>query len=218
MVTKNSPPGITAFWTMLYRPRETIRSIVKNKSEYQVGLLTVLLGISSTLELLSWRNAGDGLPLVYVLLIALLAGPFIGMLLVYIVSILLRWTGGLLGGKASRAQVRAAFVWGFLPGIWALPLWIPKLILFGKELFTSAIPITQANPVLLQTLLVFTAFELIAAIWSVVLTAINISEVQRLPIRKSWLSVVMCTLIIAIPYVIVQVLATTLNSRPVTGH
>jgi len=217
MVPKKRPPAISAFWTMLCAPRETIRGIVRDKSGYQVSLLTVLLGVSLTLGQLALQRAGDGLPLVYILLIALLAGPFIGMLLVYIVSILLRWTGGWLGGKASRAQVRAAYVWGSLPGLWVLPLWIPKLMVFGKELFTSAIPITQANPVLLQTLLVFTAIEIIAGIWSVVLIVIAISEVHRLPVWKGGLSLLMCLIIIVMPYAIQRVLAAAVHFRPLSG-
>lgn len=213
MTTKKHPPDISAVLTMLYSPRKTIRSIIETNPRFHVNLLAALFGISWTIGQLSAQNAGDNLSLPIILLGALVGGPIIGITIVYIIGEVLHWTGGWLGGKGTSAEVRAGYVWGWLPNLWVLPLWIPEVMIFGKELFTGGKPSMEANVVLALAFLVFTGIDLIASIWTLVLIVANISEIHRLPVWKGLIVLVLGFLIIAIPYLAVRILIAGFNVR-----
>ncbi len=75
-------------------------------------------------------------------------------------------------------QVRAAIAWSSVPLIWALPLWIPELALFGQDLFTKATPRLDANPLLAVALIGFGLVELIIGIWAIVVFLKCLGQVQ----------------------------------------
>ena len=56
------------------------------------------------------------------------------MVSLYISGVILKWSGGLLGGVASRVEVRAALAWGQIPAIAA------EIILLLAVLQGIAIP------------------------------------------------------------------------------
>lgn len=75
-------------------------------------------------------------------------------------------------------QVRAAIAWSSVPLIWALLLWIPELVLFGQDLFTSSTPRLDANPLLAVALIGFGLVELTIGIWAIVVFLKCLGQVQ----------------------------------------
>lgn len=181
-------PGATAnqnpFKTIWFRPRATIRQIISTNPALHLLLLVALGGITQTLDRASSRNAADSLPLVLVFIIACLLGPLGGMLSLWIGSHLIRLTGSWMGGIGNREHIKAAIVWAAVPGICTLPLWIPKLLLLGSDMFTEASPRHEAQPWLIFAVLPFLLAELVLSVWSYVLICNTIAEVQGF--RSAW--------------------------------
>jgi hypothetical protein len=184
-------------WVSIWiRPRETIRWIVETDPTRQVILLAALSGIAQSLARASERSLGDIISVPIIFIIALIAGSIGGILSLYIGGALLRWTGSWFGGQAASEEVRAAIAWSSVPIIWSLLLLIPELALFGEELFTSATPRIDANPLLQFLLLGFVAVEIVISIWAFVLFLKCLGEVHRFSAWKALGAVVIPGLVL----------------------
>lgn len=175
---------IKPFRTIWTRPRDTIRWIVATNPQLHVMLLICLAGIGEALDRASLRNAGDAVPLWVIIALAVGLGPLSGLISVWISSHLLRFTGAWIGGVASRQHLTAAIAWASVPTIFSMPLWIPQLLLFGRETFTSTTPLLDSQPMLGTVLVVLGLAETVFGIWSLVLLCNTIAEVQGF--RSAW--------------------------------
>jgi len=187
-------------WLSIWiKPRETIRRIVDSDPSYRVLLLTALAGIGQALDRASTRNTGDDLSLPVILVICLVAGPIGSIISLYIGGALLRWIGSWFGGQASSEEVRAAMAWSSVPVILSYVLWIPELVLFGEEMFTSVTPRIEANPALAFLLLGFAVIQLILAVWSLVLLLKCLGEVHEFSAWKALAVILVAGLILFVP-------------------
>jgi len=171
-----------AIWT---RPRETIRRIVTSDPTRYVIVLAMLSGFGRYLNVASSRDAGDILPVVWLFLLGMVLGPLGGIASVYFKGFYFRWVGSWFGGQASGEEVRAAFAWSAVPRIFAQLMWIPELLLVGGEMFTSATPTMDANPLLALLLLGCLGIELVLVLWSFVLQVLCLGEVHRFSAWKA---------------------------------
>ncbi len=169
------------FLTVWISPRETVRRIIAENPELHVILLACLTGVVETLDRASGRNAGDKLPMASLIVIVCAGGPLGGLVSLWISSHLIRWTGGWIGGVATREHVKTAIAWASTPVVFALPLWIAKLLLFGSEMFTEETPRLDAHPILLIPLIAMALIEVVLSIWSLVLLCNTLAEVQSFP-------------------------------------
>jgi hypothetical protein len=200
-------------WTIWTSPRQTVRRIVAEDPNRHVVLLVCLAGIGEALNRASTRNAGDKLPVGAIIAIAVVLGPLGGLLGLWIYSHLIRWTGTWLGGKAPREHVRTAIAWSSVPAVFALPLWIPELLLFGSEMFTQATPRLDANPALAIPLLVMGLLELVLGVWAFVLLCNTVAEVQGF--HSAWrglLNLFLAGAVIIVPIILIVLLAVALTS------
>ncbi len=190
-----------SMWT---KPRSTIQQIVDANPEHLVWRLAAILGFSDVLDIAVTISMGDNLGWPTIFLIAVIAGPILGVIYLYIGSALICWTGHWIGGKASSQNIRAAFVWSGVPIIWSLILWIPQLALLGQELFTTETPIIDATPLLAYILLGFVAIETIIAIWAIVVFLKCLGQVQGFSAWKALGNGVLATLVIILPIAIIS--------------
>lgn len=178
------PAELKPFRTIWTRPRATIRWIVATDPKLHVVLLVCLSGIGETLDRASMRNAGDQLPLSTILGIALVLGPLAGLIGLWISSHLIRLAGAWMGGVAPREHIKAAIAWSSVPAIVAMVLWIPQIVLFGSDMFTTHTPRLDAQPELWAVLLGIALVEMTLGIWSFILLCKTIAEVQGF--RSAW--------------------------------
>lgn len=184
-----------AIWT---RPRATIRQQVASDPEAWVLALVALAGVGQLLGDASSRSYGDHVDLPTLLVLALLAGPLLGILGAYLGGWLLRWSGRLLGGRARPVEIRAAIAWSSVPYVAAMGLWIPELLLYGEELFTEATPRLDAEPGLQALLLAFVVVEIVAALWAFVAFLKCLGEVQGFSAWRALLNVLLPGLLVAL--------------------
>lgn len=208
------PRTLSPCLTIWTRPRETIRRVVDSDPEHQVIILAMLSGFAQALTQASARDVGDTLSLPVTLVVCAVAGSIGGIILLYVSGALLRWAGSWLGGQASSVEVRAAIAWSSVPSIWALILWIPKLALSGRDLFTSAMPRIQANLFLALVLFGFTIVEVMIAVWAFVVLLKCLSEVHRFSAWRALAASFLSGLMMGVPVFCLLALLSGLTITP----
>ena len=190
-------------WTS---PRHTVRRIIAENPDLHVILLTCLAGVGETLDRASTRNAGDKLPIAVIIGVACVLGPLGGLLTLWISSHLLRLTGKWIGGTGNRKHLKTAIAWAAVPVVFALPLWLPSLLLFGSDMFTKEAPRIAAQPLLGIPLIAITVAEVVLSIWSFVLMCHTVAEVQGF--RSAWRglgNILLAGAVIVVPFILLVV-------------
>jgi len=188
-------------WT---RPRATIQQIVDSNPEYLVIALAGISGFSQALGRASSNGLGDGSEWIGTLLMAYIAGPISGIIYLYMGGALIRWTGSWIGGNSSSQNIRTAIAWSNVPVVWALPLWIPMLFLFGQDLFTTEGPDFESTPSLAFLWLGFWVIQSAIGVWSAVALMKCLGQVQGFSAWKAFGNTILAGLVLVIPVVIIS--------------
>jgi hypothetical protein len=163
-------------WT---EPRATIRRIVDtNPTRYVVALAAAGPAISALAD--EWSKAmsdSSNLSVLWPLGVAVdvTAQAVVGVLFLYIGAAILTWSGGLLGGVASRVEMRAAMAWSQVPGI-AAAIVLVIAVLMGvpvPQAIGSTLP--HIDPAFYKVLLI----ELVLGLWGGIVGLYCIAEVHR---------------------------------------
>lgn len=189
---------LNPWFTMWTQPRATIQQIIETNPERAVVPLACAAGLSGSLDRASMNGAGDKLDLAPLLVVIIVIGPLAGLAYLYLGAAALRWTGAWIGGVASSQHIRAAIAWSNLPAIYALVLWVPQLALFGKEIFMTATPTLDANPI---PVVGFALADVTIAIWTIVLVLKSLSQVQRFSVWKTVGNLLLASAIIVLPVI-----------------
>jgi hypothetical protein len=184
-----------SIWT---QPRDTIQHIVDENPERLVWTLAALGGFAQALVRSSSNQTGDEVAWFILILISAVAGSIIGIVFLYITAIMVRWTGRWLGGQGSIKNIRAAIAWANVPSVWTLVLWIPGLLLFRQELFTTETPRIDASASLALAFLAFSMILMTAGVWSIFILLKCVGQVQGFSAWKALGNLVLAT----VPYVI----------------
>jgi hypothetical protein len=196
-----------SIWT---KPRATIQQIVDTNPQKFVVRLTSIEGFASVLDIASLRSLGDKYDWPIIFAIAAFAGPIGGLIGLYLAGALIRWTGQWIGGKAPFQNIRAAIAWAGVPTIWALILWIPQLILFGQELFTTKIPRIHARPSLWFMFLGFMVINITIALWASVVYLKCLGQVQGFSTWKALCNTILVAMVSIVPIAIIAIIVISL--------
>ena len=137
---------------------------------------------------------------------ALIIGPAVGIGATLILATLLLETGRWLGGRATVRRIYTAVAWSSVPDVWLLPLWIPRLALFGNYMFTGEIQATESIPTLILLALGFGLVDLIASVWEVVILVNCLSEVQGLSAARALGSLILAFIPFSLTLCLLQML------------
>lgn len=197
--------------SMWVRPRRTVRQIIDTDPRRLLVLLGMIAAIATAIDRTSAKSMGDKYPLWAIVGIPILLSPLTGLVYIYVYGALLRWTGRWIGGQATPAAMRAAVAWPHVITAWTLPLWIPLLALYGREMFTSHTPVMDANP---GPLLVIWLVDLVAICWFAVVFLKSVGEAHGFSAWKALANVVIAAavlvaavLAIVIPIVLLAMIA-----------
>ena len=171
--------SITPFFTIWTEPRATIRRIVDtNPTRYVIALAAIGPAVGALSN--QWSKALEDTtnlstlwPIEVAFAVAFAA--VLGVVSLFISGAILRWSGGLLGGVASRVELRAALAWAQVPAIAA------EIILLIAVLEGIAIP----NAATAAALQIDPAFykvgvvEGVLAIWGSIVGVYCLAEVHR---------------------------------------
>ena len=102
-----------------------------------------------------------------------------------------------LGGKPIRKEYVVAIAWSWIIPIWGMLLWIPQLLLFGKEMFMEEMPSVQDNYPLLLALISTASASLFIHIWGYIALLQALREVQGFSFMKALGNVIIASAVFA---------------------
>jgi len=172
--------SITSFFTIWTEPRATIRRIVDTDPTRNVIAL-VAIGPAIGALASQWSKAlGNNAnlsvlwPLWVVVSVAIQAA--LGVLFLYIFGVIFKWSGSLIGGVASRVEVRAAVAWSQVPAI-AAEIVLLLAVLIGIPIPVPTTPNTfpKIDPAFYKVLVI----EGVLGFWGFIVSLKCIGEVHR---------------------------------------
>ncbi|TAM98596.1 MAG: hypothetical protein EPN39_08680 [Chitinophagaceae bacterium] len=200
--TEETPIEIDPWTDIWIRPRKTINWVINQNKGVLINLIFIYFGgVYYGITNAESSSLGDSMSLRHILLVALLLSGLGGLISYNIFIWLISLSGTWLGGKGDFKNLQSAIAWTMIPAIAGLVLAIIGYIVFGMELFQSD------KSYLVILIRIYGIIESILIIWHIVLTIITISEVQKFPISKAILSILIAVLIIAIPAIFIGYLA-----------
>lgn len=172
--------------TSWYKPRATVRQGLENPSSIFEWIVASFFGITAFLDNAEKDNFGDYWSLGLVFGLAVTIGPLVGILSLYMMSALLRWTGKLFRGRASYSELRTAVAHGWIPFVWTGTLQAILIFLYGKQTFTISSPTDIGDFAFLKGMLVgLLPLWIFLGIWIVVIAIQCLSEAQGF---SAWLA------------------------------
>lgn len=188
----------TPFITIWTQPRATIRRIVDtDPARHVIALAAVGPGLNAlagqwSKALSNNANLSVLWPLWVAGVVALQAA--LGVVLLYATGAVFRWSGGLLGGVASRVEVRAALAWSQVPAI------VAEIILLIVVLMGVPMPVPppgelpHIDPSFYKILL----FEAVFGLWGLVISLKCIGEVHRFSAWRALVTILIPPLLVAL--------------------
>ena len=200
-------PWITV-WT---RPRHTIRHLVTYASESALLPLAAVGGVVQALDRASSRSLGDTIPFDVILALCGALGPLIGILELYLGSVLISWTGRWIGGNAESDEIRTAVAWANVPLIGVFVLWILQTVLLGPELFTTLTPRLDNSGGLAIGFLASALAQITLGIWAFFILLKGLGEVQGFSAWKAFGNVLLSSLVFVVPIGLLVLLVVALG-------
>src|ERR1700722_729808 len=171
--------SITPFFTIWTEPSATIRRIVETDPTRNVIALAAIGPAVGALAN-QWSKALGETAKLSVLwpievAFAVAFAAVLGVVSLFISGAILRWSGGLLGGVASRVEMRAALAWSQMPAI-AAEVILLMAVLQGIPIpHPTAAAMLQIDPPFYKVGVV----EGVLAIWGSIVGLYCIAEVHR---------------------------------------
>ena len=185
-------------WVSIWRkPRKTIRNIVNyygNKYVFTLAYLTALV--------YNINGLNDSTPEMDTTLIDMFYPVFfksltLGTMAFYFYGFLLYLSGKLFKGRATQGEVYIAMAWSSIPTILGLFLWVPKLLLFGKEWFNENSDLWDENTYLYPRLFII-FIDVVLLVYGTVIFIIALSEVQGFSKWKAFFSSLVVFIVISV--------------------
>lgn len=185
------------------QPRKTIRYVIDSYPYKYVYIIASLYAIFESLNKASSKGLGEQLPIWGILAIAIIGGVIWGYISLYILGGIVKWTGRWIGGTGVTTDITVALAWGSLPYIYTSILWIPDMIVYGKELFMAQMQIDFSIGLIIYSYIRI-AISIIASIWTIIIVTKCLGEVQGFSAWKALGNVILAGLVIVIPIAIIM--------------
>lgn len=210
-----APPlagSMRPWWSVWVRPRETYRYVWAHVPASTVVTVAMIGGIFSALDRAATRSAGDGMPLGALLVICVLVGPLSGLLMLYLSSWLVGITGRWIGGTGNSERVRHALGWAQAMVVTLGVFWVPNILIFGPDMFTSEMPTLDQTPQLLWVFMGIALLEVIGGVWLMVCGFKMIGEAHRFSAWKALGASLIAGLLMLLPIIFIAGLIIAMTS------
>ncbi len=182
-------------WVKIWTQQRTaLKSVFNNHNEWYLIMICVVGGIAEFYNN-SLKEFSAGASLLSTIPRAFLVGLIGGIIYLYFASMMLRWVGSWLGGKARSSELRIAVAWARLP-----------IILLGGIILgiLSLRPylINLPKPIGLMLVVVVVIATLMLRVWEVFILSNGIAEAQGWLVRKAVLNIVMVFVFLIVVYIV----------------
>lgn len=191
-------------WASIWiAPRATIRAAIEGNMMRLAFILIAISGVIRFLDQAIAKNLGDTVPFLLILVLALIAGPLLGLLGWVIGASLITWVGKWFGGLGTYREMKIALGLSNIPMAFALAAYCLDVVVLRQALFMDVeISIVQALWLLLSA-----SITAVLGGWSAFMGIKAVAEVHRF---SSWLALltllILAFILVVIIFVIVFIL------------
>jgi len=190
--------SITPFFTIWTEPRATIRRIVDTDPKRNVIALAALGPAIGALAGHWSRALGDNvnLPVAWPLWVAASVAiqAALGVVLLFVMGAIFKWSGSVLGGVASRVEVRAALAWSQVPAITGAIIMLIAVVMGVPIPHAAPGVMPQVGPAFDQLMLL----EGLLGIWGLVISVKCMGEVHRFSAWRALAAILIPPLIVLV--------------------
>jgi hypothetical protein len=180
-------PGLSPWISMWNQPRATVRALILSTPSYGVFLLAAMYALQSFFFYANWWSLTLSEHYRFFLSLGILASPILGILWLYVTTLLFFLIGRLLRGTAPYAHLRTVVGWSLIPYSIPLFMWLILIFISPQDVFIHDSEGASA--------LFINFIGVIVATWSLILLIQGIREVQHFSIAKSILNVFLVSLL-----------------------
>ncbi|AUS10060.1 hypothetical protein C1X05_15325 [Laceyella sacchari] len=189
------------YWVPLIKqPKSTIRRAMDETSTNCLFVLISLFGITLCLEQAMNRDAGNTTSTPAIIILSIVIGPIMGVIAWFLGSLCTYGMARLFGGVASFRETREASAWATVAYTTKLALFIPMLLIFREENFTSITPDIDSSMFLALLFFLCLTASFVMSIYYFVVYPKIIGEIHEIGSWKGFASIVL------IPVVLISLL------------
>ena len=193
------------FQTIWTKPTETLDYILRNCPKKHLNALLFVGGVANAINRSSGKADKTALSANAKLIIAIVAGGFVGMLMYNIGAYLLSWTGRWLKGTADKDQFLTITAWSLVPSIGTLFLFVLQTIFVGNPMNPVVVSELGSMAETIYFLILFLDFVLI--VWSVVILVKGIMIIQGFSAGKAFFNAMLPVLLFLVPIIVILLLS-----------
>lgn len=185
------------FWVPLIKqPKSAIRLAIDKASGSILFVLAILYGITLFLEQAMNRNAGDTMSVPTILALSVIMGPIIGIISWFLYSLSTYAGTRFFKGTATFKETYKATAWATVPYTTKLALFIPMLLIFRKENFTTETPDIESSFFLLLLFFIALMIGLIMTVYYFMVYSKIIGEIHEIGSWKGFASIILIPVIL----------------------
>jgi hypothetical protein len=186
----------TEIWTS---PRLVFRYLHQYRYDKFLHILLILAGILKAFDRAATKGTGDVFSLTSVILLCVFVGGAFGWISYYIYTALISLTGKWLGGKGNTNSLLRVMAHAMIPYVAGGLFLIPQMAIFGIAMFQSDVDLTEGGMIEVVIFYLSVVIKLVCSGWTVVILCIGVSEIQKMPVGKAVLNILLPAILIFLP-------------------
>ncbi|HSH67961.1 MAG TPA: Yip1 family protein [Bacteroidia bacterium] len=193
------------FTQIWFSPRKIFRFINDTWYENHMIPLLCLAGIARAFDNAYSGHMGNTMSLLGIMCLCIIGGGLFGWIWVYLYSALIAWTGKWFKGQGDAQSIMRVMAYASIPTITTLILFLIQIIIYGNSLFQSDLPLLDSDNTSIIIANLFSLIKICLGLWTVVLSVVGISEVQKISIGEAILNLITAGAMIIVPIIILVV-------------
>ncbi|MRG28476.1 Yip1 domain-containing protein [Laceyella tengchongensis] len=188
---------LRVYWVQLIKqPKNTIRQAMEETSTKLLFVLISLFGITLCLEQAMNRDAGDTTSIPVILLLSMVIGPILGAVAWFLGSLCTFGVARLFGGVATFRETSEASAWATVAYTTKMALFIPMLLIFRQENFTSNTPDIDSSMFLALLFFLCLTANFVMTIYYIIVHSKIIGEIHEIGSWKGFASIILVPLVL----------------------
>ncbi|SDW87378.1 Yip1 domain-containing protein [Marininema mesophilum] len=195
-------------WLSIWlRTRETIQSLINDTPLSRQLLLVALFGLVFGYDSAVSRTLGDKYSFGLIVVGSPILGIIQGLVMWIVISWLIYWIGSrFFSGDADWMETRIAMAWGGIPFIVKGILWIPQLLLFQKDNFTTLHPLLDTSVLLSVLFWIFGLMDLVLTVWYVVVISKSVGEAHNISSIQGFGILLLSFLVVIVAMILISLI------------
>lgn len=176
-------------WLSIWvKPRLTIQRIIDTNPKFRFFILSFLYGLPTLFHTAQNLSLGTTISTTGIVIASIVLAGFVGMLGIFISTVLISWTGKWIGGTGNFQSIRAAVSWANAPNIVTILVWCLLIWSFHHKIFVLGYDRELVGNRLVLDIITKLVIAVVA-VWSFIILVKGIGQAQGFSAWKGVLNV-----------------------------